>query len=86
MSNAGIIEITSILNQELKSWTSEGLVDLCLDKAGSMEVADQTRSALVRHVSQTWSVKDGIQRGRVTVPMVVDLLKLIVSSREYQFA
>lgn len=86
LSNAGIIEITSILNQELKSWTSESLVDLCLDKAGSMEVAGQTRSALVRHVNQTWSVKGGIQRGRITVPMVADLLKLIVSSREYQFA
>ena len=86
VSNPGIIEITSILNKELKSWTSEDLVDSCLDKVGSMEVSGQTRSALVRHVNRAWPGKDGIHRGRITELMVVELLKLIVSSREYQFA
>ena len=59
---------------------------MCLDKVGSMEVAVETRLALVRHVSRAWSVKGGVRQERITETIVADLLKLIVSSREYQFA
>ena len=58
------------------------IVDTCLDIMGPMEVSDQTRSELVAH-----SEKDGNFNWNTTgEERLIELLQLLVATREYQFA
>ena len=65
----------------------EQLVDLCLDMMGPVEVDDATRAELVEHASSqgpvTWNgaATNGSSDSRVT-----EMLQLIASLRDYQFA
>ena len=56
---------------------AETLVDACLDVIGPLEVSDDTHGLLVELASA--GARDG-----VTQELILDLFKLIVSSREYQ--
>ena len=63
------------------------LVDVCLDMMGPVEVDDATRDELVEHAATQGPVKwngagaNGASDGRVT-----EMLQLIASLRDYQFA
>ena len=65
----------------------ERLVDVCLDMMGPVEVDDATRGELVEHASTQGPVRwngagtNGASDGRVT-----EMLQLIASLRDYQFA
>ena len=62
--------------------TPANIVDACLDIMGPMEVSDQTRSALVDH-----SEKEGEFSWNTTgEERLIELLQLLVATREYQFA
>ena len=56
----------------------EELVDACLDVLGPMDAGDETRVMLAEVASA------GMQNGGVTQELILDLFKMIVSSREYQ--
>ncbi len=63
----------------------EALVDNCLSLVGPMRVKDSTRAALVARVSQEGTL-DLASGGAAAERRVATLLRLIVASREYQFA
>ena len=63
------------------------LVDRCLDLLGPLDVSDKTRDSLLRHAEPDGELdlsgesdrEDGVAR-------VVDMLQLIVATKEYQYA
>ena len=65
----------------------EQLVDSCLDLLGPLEVADESRKELVDFVSEAgnfaWNSDDAVA---ASTERVGELLQLIVSLREYQYA
>ncbi len=73
--------------EEQGDLSPERLVDVCLDLMGPVEVDDATRGELVEHAAAegpvTWNggSANGAAKGRVT-----EMLQLIASLRDYQFA
>ena len=65
----------------------EGLVDRCLELAGRLEVGDDTRAALRTHAESGVDLDFASDEGRERAEeRVVSLMRLIVSTTEYQFA
>ena len=64
-----------------------GFVDACLDLVGPLEVGEETRQALVALAEQGGQLNwDTEEECSASARRVGDMLALIVSSREYQFA
>jgi len=67
--------------------TPEGLVDQVLDLVGPLEVEPATKEALVAHAetegSLDWGSKEAVE---TSTARVVQMLTLVVSAREFQFA
>jgi uncharacterized protein (DUF1800 family) len=65
----------------------EGFVDTCLDLMGPLEVDQETRQELINHASVrgllVWSTE---QDAKAATERICELLQLIVSLRNYQFA
>jgi hypothetical protein len=63
----------------------EGFVDTCLDLMGPLEVAPQIRQELVDHVGGNlrWATNQDAQR---STERISEMLQLIVSLRDYQYA
>jgi hypothetical protein len=81
--------IQSIINR-LKAQgdlSTEGFVDTCLDLMGPLEVNPETRQELIDHTSQGGSLTWGDeQQTAASCDRVSELLQLIVSLRDYQYA
>ncbi len=60
-------------------------VDECLDRAGALEVEENTRAVLIRHAESIGGLDLNDDGDRVA-SNVASMLRLIVSSIEYQFA
>ena len=60
-------------------------VDKCLDRAGALEVEENTRAVLIRHAESIGGLDLNDDDDRVA-SNVASVLRLIVSSMEYQFA
>ncbi len=60
-------------------------VDKCLDRVGALEVEDNTRAVLIRHAESIGGLDLNDDDDRVA-SNVASVLRLIVSSMEYQFA
>jgi hypothetical protein len=77
--------IRSIVNrlQDQGDLTAEQLVDGCLDLMGPMTVQAENRQELVNHANEAgdlrWGNPDAEER-------VAEMLQLVVSLREYQYA
>ena len=73
--------------RERGATTPEQLVDGCLDLLGPLEVAEESRKELVGFVSESgnaaWDTEENIS---AATERVGELLQLIVSLREYQYA
>ena len=83
----GVQEIVSRLTVSGGSLSPEELVDRCLDLAGPMEVAEETRRGLVGHAKAGGDLRfDGDAERERNTARVGRMLQLIVSSREYQMA
>jgi hypothetical protein len=65
----------------------EGFVDACLDLMGPLEVAPQIRRELVEHASAggnlRWATSQDVQS---STDKISEMLQLIVSLRDYQYA
>ncbi len=73
--------------KERGATTPEQLVDGCLDLLGPLEVADESRKELVGFVSESGDVAwDTWENIAAATGRVGELLQLIVSLREYQYA
>ncbi len=81
--------IQSIINRlrEQGATSPEQLVDGCLDLLGPLEVADESRKELIDFVSESGSANwDSEATTAASTQRVGELLQLIVSLREYQYA
>ena len=79
--------IQSMINRlrERNATSPEQLVDSCLDLLGPLEVADESRKELVDFVSEAGNANWDSDAATST-QRVGELLQLIVSLREYQYA
>ena len=82
----GIQDIISRL-KDLGDLDPEQFVDLTLDLMGPMEVNESNRQQLVDHAKETgtltWSTQDDVENA---TNRVGEMLQLVVSLREYQYA
>jgi hypothetical protein len=63
------------------------VVDLCRDELGPVELNDDTRAALLRHVEADGEFAFGTDQERETsASRIAKVLQLIVATKEYQFA
>ena len=66
---------------------ADELVDSCLDLVGPLQVSEKRREDLVSYVEQGGEVRWGTPEEKQAFEVLVaGLLRLIVSSREFQFA
>ncbi len=78
--------IRSIREQEAHA-DPERLVDACLALMGSLDVPPETRQDLIAHAASAGSLSFASdEAARAATEHVIQLLQLIVSTREYQFA
>ncbi len=67
--------------------TSEAFVDTCLDLMGPLEVSQETRQELASHASAGGALRWGTeQEVRTATERISEMLQLIVSLRDYQYA
>jgi len=67
--------------------TTEGFVDTCLDLMGPLEVNQETRQELIDHASIGGSLTWGSNQETTTSnDRISEMLQLIVSLRDYQYA
>ncbi len=86
VSRPGIITMVDRLTAQGER-TPEKIVDSCLDLMGPLEVQAESRKELVEFVSESgdfaWGTADQV---KASIARVSELLQLIVSLREYQYA
>jgi uncharacterized protein (DUF1800 family) len=83
----GIQDIVSRLRSIGSSLTPEDFVDHCLDLAGPLDVSSATRAALLDNATSGGEVRFGTDADKEqSAARVSQMLQLIVSSPEYQFA
>ena len=81
--------VQSIINRlkEHGDLTPENFVDRCLDLMGPLEVDREAREELVSHATEDGMLRWSTQQDSESSPQRVgEMLQLIVSLREYQFA
>ena len=83
IDNPGVRRMVDRLRPQADTLTADDLVDACLDLVGPVVVSDDRRTELVAHVQRDQAAKPG---NEAFEQRVTGLLRLIVSSREYQFA
>ena len=64
----------------------DGFVDICLDLMGPLEVDEDTRKELVDHSGVGGVLSWGGDQDSASAERVSELLQLIVSLRDYQYA
>ncbi len=86
-SKPGIAEIIEQLKAEGEPLAPEAFVEKCLDLAGPMTVSDTTQASLAEFAESGGDLNladdDALEE---STARVVQMLQLIVASREYQFA
>ena len=87
LDNPGVRSIVDRIRSQCRNMSPEELVDSCLDLAGPIAVSDNSRQELVEHASSAGELRfDSEDADRASVERIKDMLQLIVSTREYQFA
>ena len=85
-SNPGVQSMVSRL-QAQNAHTPEQMVDGCLDLLGPLEVSPESRTELVEFATERGEFKwDNAEAQRASSERVGELLQLIVSLREFQYA
>ena len=85
-SKPGVLSIINRLRAE-GDLSPEEFVDACLDLMGPLEVREENRQQLVEHASEAGPLRWGPGRdGEGPSERVAEMLQLIVSTREYQYA
>ena len=81
--NPGVQYIISRVAQFGEPLTAEKLVDACLDQMGPLPVARDTRNSLIEYAERDGKLH---QHSADFGPRVAEMLQLIVSTQEFQFA
>ena len=86
VSRPGVAAMVDRL-RSLGDLTPEALVDACLDLMGPLEAREENRQQLIDHANESGALRWG--DGSATDPAaerVGEMLQLIVSMREFQYA
>jgi uncharacterized protein (DUF1800 family) len=87
LSLPGVQRIVARLGDNTEPISPSDFVDGCLELMGSMRVEEDTRHALIAHVERGGPLGRDTEEERTSFGSKVgELLQLITSSREYQFA
>ena len=87
LSLPGVQRIVARLGDNTEPISPSDFVDSCLELMGSMRVEEDTRHALIAHVERGGPLGRDTEEERTSFGSKVgELLQLIASSREYQFA
>ena len=87
LSLPGVQRIVARLGDNTEPISPSDFVDGCLELMGSMRVEEDTRHALITHVERGGPLGRDTEEERTSFGSKVgELLQLIASSREYQFA
>jgi hypothetical protein len=81
--------VQSIINrlQAQGDLSPEKFIDTCLDLMGPLEVDQETRQELVDHASTDGALRWGTEQDAAkSAERVSEMLQLIVSLRDYQYA
>jgi hypothetical protein len=81
--STGIRAIINRLRDEGPTVSAERLVEGCLEMIGGYGLMEETRSLLLNHASQAGALDTGTEE---FAQQVGQMLQLIVSTQEYQFA
>ena len=82
-SNPGVRDMVSrVANSDIDHLTPVGLVDKCIEVLGSISVSENTREELISIASIT--LEEKTDKTQVSRETILQLFKLIGSSREYQ--
>ena len=85
-SKPGILSIIERLRVH-GDLSPEEFVDVCLDLMGPLEVREENRRQLVEHASEAGALRWGSGReAESSKERVAEMLQLVVSTREYQYA
>jgi hypothetical protein len=81
----GVRSMVKRIESEWDGVSPEGLVEACLDQIGPMSVSESTRDELVNHAKADGEMRSatGSDVG-ASVDRIVEMLQLIVATREYQ--
>ena len=80
----GDFRIVDLIKNEADSMSAEDLVDRCLYYSGSLEVSEDTRKSLVDSEPATGGIKFAVDKN--ADERIKDIVRLIVSTVDYQFA
>ena len=83
----GVKLIVDRMSAGTSAMTPEEFVDGCLDLIGPVEVSDKTRASLIEHTRNAGDLNRGTEQERSDFAQRVgEMLQLIVSTAEYQYA
>jgi hypothetical protein len=86
VSKPGVQSIVNRLREKGELSPAE-FVDTCLDLMGPLEVRGENRQQLIDHARESGMLRWGTEReARASTERVVEMLQLVVSLREYQYA
>ncbi len=88
VSRPGVAAMVDRL-RSLGDLSPEALVDSCLDLMGPLEVREENRQQLIDHANESGVLRWGDDNGSATDPAaerVGEMLQLVVSMREFQYA
>ena len=86
VTKPGVQDIIARLRSAGRPLSPEELVDKCLDLIGPIDVANATRDALIARAEAQGPLRFEPGSKEESAARVVEMLQLIVSSAEYQFA
>ena len=83
----GVRKIVDRLGDTGGTLSPEEFTNQCLDLVGPLDVGDQTRETLLEYAASGGTLDLGTPEEREkSVPRIIHMLQMIVSSKEYQFA
>ena len=83
----GVRDIISRIRDQEDHSSPERLVDACLNLMGPLDVPEDTRQDLIAHASAAGDLRfDSEEAIRSSADRIVELLQVIVATREYQLA
>ena len=87
VNKPGVRDIVDRIRASGPRITPEALVDVCVDLLGPLEISDNDRQELIDHAAQEGEVRFGSEEeDRHATERIVEILQLVVSTREYQLA
>ena len=87
LDNPGVENIVNhILENNSSPITPQQVVDNCIEVLGPLEISDDTKVSLLEVASKLDRIEsNGHSRQQKTIELIQELIRMIVSSKEYQF-